>query len=95
MDLNGGCVAIGGVDALQLRVPVFVEGISEVGHDALEETLSYGPHFMRPVPFLFHLFPGMSCSGVIYVGIISGWFGFLDPCKTCEMLVLLLVYDFG
>jgi hypothetical protein len=39
-DLDGGCVAVGGADVLELRVPVFVQGLSEICCDSSEETFS-------------------------------------------------------
>ena len=94
-DLDGGCVAVGGVYALELRVPVFVEGLSEVCCDSSEETFPYGPCFACAFPFLFHSFPGVCLGGVSDIGIISVGFDFLDPCQICKMVVLVFTYNFG
>ena len=94
-DLDGGCVAVGGVDALQLGVPVFAKGVSEVCCDTLEETFLYGPSFARAFSSLLHLFSCMSCCGVGDSGVISVRFDFLDPCQIFKMAVLVFAYDFG
>ncbi len=80
-DLDGGCVAVGGVDIFELGVPVFVQGLSKICCDFSEETFSDCPCFACTFPFLLHALPGMCRCCVVDIGVIccSG-FAFLDPC---------------
>ena len=55
--LDGCCDAVGGVDAFELGVPVFVKGVLEVCYDTWEETFSYGPRFSCAFPCMLHLHP--------------------------------------
>ena len=79
-DLDGGCVAVGGVDALELGVPVFVQGLLEIWCDSSEETFSDCSCFASTFPFLLHALPGMCCCCVVDIGVICSGFAFLDPC---------------
>ena len=92
--LDGGCVVEGSVDALELEVlPVFVYG--EVCCDTSEEPFSYGPLFLCAFLFLFHSLPCMRWCAVGDIGVISVGLNFLDPRQVCEMVVLVLPYDFS
>ncbi len=65
-DLDGGHIAVGGVDVLELGVPVFVQGIAQISCKTAEESFPDGPGFTCALPLLFHMFPGM-CRGSISV----------------------------
>ncbi len=79
-DLDGGCVMVDGVGVLELRVPVFDQGLSEICCDSLEETFSDCPCFASMLPFLLHVLPGICCCCVVNIVVICSGFDFLYPC---------------
>ena len=85
-DLDWGHVAVGGVDVIELAVPVF-------GCNTSEESLLYGLDLAGVLPFLFHALPCVCRCGVSYDRIIVARFHFLDLCQVSEMVVLIFAND--
>ena len=73
-------VAVGGVQVLQLGVPVLIQGFAHISCDPVEETFPDGLHFMHV---------RVRRSGVVNGQIIWAWFCFLLPRKICEVLVFI------
>jgi hypothetical protein len=94
-EFTGVHVAVGGVDALELGVPVFVQGIAHISCNTTEESFPDGPGFACELPLLFHTFLGMCCGSICNCWIVGAGFCFLDPCQIHEMVVFVFANDFG
>jgi hypothetical protein len=94
-ELDGGHVAVGCVDVLELGVPVFVQGVAHICYDTTEESFPDGPGFVCALPLLFHTFLGMCHGSICDCRIVVAGFCFLDPCQICELVVFLFANDFG
>ncbi len=73
-------VAVGGVQVLQLGVPVLIQGFAHNSCDPVEETFPDGLRFMH-----VHV----RRSGVVDGQIIWAWFCFLLQSKIREVLVFI------
>ncbi len=94
-ELDGGHVVVGGVDVLELGVPVFVQGVTHISCNTSEESFPDGPGFVCVLPLLFYTFPGMCCGSICNCWIVVAGFCFLEPCQICEMVVFVFADGFG
>ena len=76
-------IAVGGVQVLQLRVPVLIQGFAHISCNPAEESFPDGPRFTR------HSLSRVRRSGVVDGRIVWAWFRFLLPRKIREVLAFI------